>query len=222
VQASRAGARRCDRSARLPIEVRGRTAAGTSTWPAAMKTYSVSSPGELAKLLQQHMRQRAERLRAATVPAAEVGAMAVRRGVPAPHGELADAVKPERRPAGAAIVVDAPFAAAVETGSRPHTPPLEPLIAWVKLRGAQGLLPSGRGRRSAAAAAHSARSVAGALAAMERGGALDVGAPVAIARAIQHAIATRGTRPHWFVRGALPAVRAAVGAAIKEALQRGP
>src|ERR1700723_2746681 len=37
------------------------------------------------------------------------------------------------------IVLDAPHACAVEEGSRPHTPPLEPLIAWVKLRGMQGI-----------------------------------------------------------------------------------
>ena len=185
-----------------------------------MKTYHLSDVRELAALLQRHSRERAERLRAATLPAAEGGAVAVRRGVPAPHGELAGSVKTEPRPTGAAIVVDAPQAAAVEVGSRPHTPPLGPLVAWVKLRGAQGLLsPHGGTLRGAA---HSARSVAGALAAMERSGALDVGAPMAIARAIQRQIAARGTRPHWFVRSALPAVRAAVAAAIREALHRGP
>ncbi len=187
-----------------------------------MKTYHVSNVRELATLLQRHSRERAERLRAAALPAAEGGAVAVRRGVPAPHGELAGSVKTEPRPTGAAIVVDAPQAAAVEVGSRPPTPPRGPLVAWVKLRGAQGLLSPKGGPPRSAHAAHSAHSVAGALAAMEHGGALDVGAPMAIARAIQRQIAAHGTRPHWFVRSALPAVRAAVASAIREALHQGP
>ena len=152
--------------------------------------------------------------------AAQDGAGIVRAQAAASHAGLGSSVEVQARPAGAAIVIDAPQAAAVEVGSRPHTPPLGPLIAWVKARGAQGLLPASRlaGRRGAA----SARSVARALASREQGGALDVGAPVALARAIQHAIATRGTPPHWYARRSLPALRAALDAALRQALRDGP
>ncbi|MGH7297810.1 MAG: hypothetical protein ACRELB_22920, partial [Polyangiaceae bacterium] len=138
-------------------------------------------------------------------------------------GELREAVHAEERAQGAAIVVDAPHAAPVETGSRPHTPPLAPLVAWVKLRGAQGLLSERQiGRLPGSTTASHARSVAAGLAAMEKGGALDVNAPVRIARAIQQVIARRGTKPHWYARVALPDLRRILGVAIRDALAKAP
>jgi hypothetical protein len=147
----------------------------------------------------------------------------VKRRVPVAFGDLRESVQPESRAHGAAIVVDAPHAAPVETGSRPHMPPLAPLVAWVKLRGAQGLLsPRQVGRLPGRSTAAHAISIAAALHSMERGGALDVDAPVRIARAIQRAIRDHGTKPHWYARGSLPEVRHVLSAAIRKALSDSP
>lgn len=188
-----------------------------------MKSYQVASLGQLASLLLRHQREREARLRAAVASAARAGVSIVKRRVPVAHGELREAVHAEERAAGAAVVVDAPHAAPVETGSRPHTPPLAPLVAWVKLRGAQGLLsPRQVGRLPGRTTAAHAVSVAGALRSMEHDGALDVDAPVRIARAIQQAIARSGTKPHWYARSSLPDLRRVLGPAIRSALEHGP
>jgi hypothetical protein len=54
---------------------------------------------------------------------------------------------------------------------------------------------------------------------MESGGALDVDAPLRIARAIQHAIAKHGTKPHWYARSSLAAIRAALDAFVRAELR---
>ena len=179
--------------------------------------------GELARLLSRHQAERQRRLRAAVGSTAKMGVSVVKRRVPVAFGGLRESVQTEERAAGAAIVVDAPHAAPVETGSRPHTPPLAPLVAWVKLRGAQGLLsPRQVGRLPGRSTAAHAVTVAAALRSMERGGALDVDAPVRIARAIQHAIRERGTKPHWYARSSLPETRRVLASAIRKALADAP
>lgn len=188
-----------------------------------MKTYRVGGLGELAVLFARHQREREERIRAGIEAAARAGIGIVKRRVPVAYGELREAVHAEQRQSGPAIAVDAPHAAPVETGSRPHTPPLAPILAWVKLRGAQGLLSARQvGRLPGRSTAEHARSVASALREMENGGALDVDAPVRIARAIQMAIRQRGTKPHWYARGSLPEIKRVLDAAIKEALAHAP
>jgi hypothetical protein len=114
-------------------------------------------------------------------------------------------------------VADAPHAAAVEKGSRPHWVPLEPLVRWVKLRGMQGLR---RGRLPGTTSREQADRVAGRLASAAAGGHSGVDAPLSIARAIQVAIARRGTRPHFYMRSALPVAMRALDAAVKAKLHR--
>jgi len=138
------------------------------------------------------------------------------RNVPRAFGELAASIHVEDGPIGkSSVVADAPHASAVEVGSRPHTPPLAPLIAWVQLRGIQGLTPGGRVRRSVPPRREAARAIAASLhpklggnagaaawrqRAMIQGSLADADpAVVAIARAIQRAITLRGTKPHRFM-----------------------
>lgn len=148
--------------------------------------------------------------------------------IPVAFGELRDSLHIIDASDGSALIADAPHAAAVERGSRPHTPPLEPLIAWATLRGMQGLSASGIVRRSAKVHA-SAKTIAASLrATMGREGAaawrkhvsnlysvsasprgnlggMDVDPAVkAIAFAIQQRIKERGTRPHRFMASAVP------------------
>jgi len=181
-----------------------------------MTTYKVSGLGAFARLFAQHQAAREKRIGAAIKKTARKGVTIIKRAVPIAFGELREAVHVE----GSTIVVDAPHAAPVEVGSRPHMPPLGPILKWVKLRAAQGLLTHReRARLPGTTTRAHAESVAAALRGMEQGGALDVGAPIALARAIQRAIAAKGTKPHFYARSSLPAIRAALDAFVKEALR---
>lgn len=142
--------------------------------------------------------------------------------VPVAFGELHDSI----HVAGNSAIADAPHAAAVEVGSRPHLPPLEPLIAWVKRRGMQGLGAGPntwmKGRKRDV---RHARVIAGRLQelANARGGtANEVDDPVKIARQIQFAIGKRGTKPSWFARGSLPKIKDILREVVGQALRGNP
>lgn len=130
----------------------------------------------------------------------------IAKHVPIAFGELKHSIHAESK-AGpghvASTIVDAPHAAAVEVGSRPHLVPIDELIAWVKLRGTQGLTKTGRIRTKrwnpagSTTRAHAIR-VAQQLRAKQSGGALGIDAPEQVAHAIQMAILRAGTKPHWY------------------------
>jgi hypothetical protein len=181
-----------------------------------MTTHHCASIRELLALMQKHDRERERGVERAVKRAARAGRRIVRENVPVAFGELRESVHVE----GTRIVVDAPHAAPVETGSRPHMPPLEPLLKWVKLRAAQGLLTERqRGRLPGRTTRAHAEGVAAQIHAMEKDGAVDADAPMRIARAIQQAIARRGTKPHWYARMSLPEIREALDAFIREELK---
>jgi hypothetical protein len=169
-----------------------------------------------------------------------------RETVPKAFGELRDSIHVVDTTTGANIVCDAPYAAAVEVGSRPHTPPLGPLIAWVTLRGIQGLTKSGGLRKwkvttpTGSDSRAAAQSVAGALRGrLGRQGAASwranaqgrmsaAGGPaedadpatVAVARAIQAGIAKHGTKPSWYARRALPEIKRELDRFVREAMAK--
>ncbi len=123
----------------------------------------------------------------------------LRRVVPVAFSELRDSIDPH----ATGVKINAPHAAAIEVGSRPHFPPIEPLIAWVKLRGMQGLVDErSSGRIPGGSAAPSA--VAGMIGSMEKGGAVSVDAPRRIAFLIARSISKRGTKPHFYARDSIP------------------
>lgn len=157
------------------------------------------------------------------------------REVPRAFGELAASIHVEDgTPGNSSVVADAPHAAAVEVGSRPHTPPLGPLIAWVQLRGIQGLTPGGRVRTKVAPRREAARAIASSLhprlggnsgAAAWRHKALTQGslaeadpAVVSVARAIQRKISLVGTKPHRFMASGVDFALAHLDAFVPEAL----
>jgi hypothetical protein len=182
-----------------------------------MATYTVNGLGAFARIFAQHQADRERRIRNAVKKAAHAGVPIVKRAVPVAFGELRETVHAE----DTKIVVDAPHAAPVEVGSRPHMPPLAPILRWIRLRGMQGLLSRReRGRLPGTTTRAHAESVAAALRGMEQNGALDISATVRLARAIQMAIAKHGTKPHWYARSSLPAIRAALDAFIREALHK--
>ena len=186
------------------------------------ESYTVTSFSELLSLIAKHSRQRDGKVRAATRRAAAKGRAHVKRHVPVAHGELRESVHTE----DALIIVDAPHAAAVNFGSRPHTPPLEPLVAWVKLRGMQGLMTERQqSRLPGTTTKEAAIGVASMLRAHEMRGPFGYSptdAAVQVARQIQRAIAQHGTKAHHFVEKAIPELRAILGAELRAALSGPP
>lgn len=199
-----------------------------------MKTIRVKGLGELRRALRKNLRDKERRMERARIRAAKRGAAHVRTHIPVAFGELRAGVKV----IDGKIVVDARHAAAVERGSRPHWMPLEPLIKWVKLRGFQGLATEKRiGRMPGTTTASHARNAAAAIrAAGSRGGyegendgvttwgssdrRSDTNAPVEVAKAIQLAIALKGTKPHWYMRDSVPVVRGFLAEEIRKELGR--
>lgn len=155
--------------------------------------------------------------------AARRGAKHVRENMPVAFGELKNAVRAVTKPYGAAIEVDAPHAEAVEKGSRPHWPPLAPILAWVKLRGMQGLrsdkqLARARGTTTVSSARLVARQISDRTL-TDGSDAVAADAPLQIARAIQATIGKYGTKPHWFMRNAEPFVLAYLQEEVDRAVQ---
>lgn len=98
------------------------------------------------------------------------------------------------------ITSTARHAAALETGSGPHMPPVDPIEAWVKLRGAQALEGTSGDWRKAPAA----RVGASLKAEEDESGSISLDAPRRIAFAIAKAIAIRGTRAQPYLKPSLP------------------
>lgn len=144
------------------------------------------------------------------------------RNIPIAFGELKDSLHAVDLPGPghiASTIAEAPHAAAVEVGSRPHLVPLDELVKWVKLRGMQGLSKAGRVRSSrwkatgmGVTTADHARRVARQLKGMRVNGATPIDAPEQIARAIQQAILHSGTKPHWYMAKSLPEIEAVLDA----------
>src|SRR4051812_27825637 len=121
------------------------------------KVTRVKGLSELRRVLKRDMRKKQREFEAAQARAARKHAAFVRQNMPVAFGELRASVHAD----GTRVVVDAPHAAAVERGSRPHWMPLEPLLEWVKLRGFQGLAsPKALARLPGRSTAEHATSVA--------------------------------------------------------------
>lgn len=185
-----------------------------------MATYHVSL-GELPGRIAKDMKAREKRIRHAVQRTAELGVHVVQQNVPVAFKELQNSVHAESLgTSGARVVADAPHAAAVEVGSRPHWPPLEPILAWVRLRGMQGLKsPKQIARLAGTTTARHAQSVAQQIRAMQRpNGSTPADAALQIAQAIRAAIGKNGTRPHFYMQQSLPAIEEILHQQIAEAL----
>jgi hypothetical protein len=114
--------------------------------------------------------------------AAHVGAKIISERAPQDIGKLAASshVEGEWMRQTVQTIVDAPYAACVELGTRPHYPPIAPLIDWVH------------------------RHI-GSYSDVSTGNSGDADrVAYAIAKGIQKKIGERGTEPTFFVRGSLP------------------
>jgi hypothetical protein len=142
-----------------------------------------------------------EVVRGAIRRAAKRGADICRAAAPVAFEELRESVHDIPTEDGAIIRADAPHAAAVEHGSRPHMPPVKPLIRWVQLRGIQGL--TGSRARPARAVVRALRAVRG-IVKVNKQPVILTSAIERVAWAIAVKIKQRGTRPQPFMRISLP------------------
>lgn len=154
---------------------------------------------DLKKRMAEDMAKLKVRVIEAVQQAAELGCLPVYSNAPVAFGPLRDSVHAVNTETGANIVVDAPHAASVELGSRPHWAPLGPLVAWVQLRGAEGV-------DAGDTATGVPQAVRDEMAALGDGLSVPTHAAYVVAKRIQVAISKNGTKPTWFVKDSVPAV----------------
>lgn len=97
-----------------------------------MVEYTVRNFAELGDLLKRHFAAKDERLREAIRKTIGVAVEEIAKNVPVAFGELKDSIHKAEN--DTQVIVDAPHAAAVEVGSRPHWPPFQPILDWVNLK----------------------------------------------------------------------------------------
>lgn len=113
-------------------------------------------------------------------------------------GGLKRSTRVDRKPTGAEVTVDAPHAAAIEHGTRPHWPPLAPLVRWVIRKGLVKGGPSRAAQRRAEFIGPlTSRQAAARERAQERVSE-HVEEAEEVARAIQMKIAREGTAPRRY------------------------
>lgn len=167
---------------------------------------------ELRKALEKDLGTLQKRTVQASHRAADYGRMVAFNNAPEAFAELRDGIVDEPGRLGAKIISTAPHSGAAEHGSRPHTPPLQPLVEWVRLRGMQGL-EAGDG-----ATGHPGR-VAAQIRALGDGSSTPIDAAEQVARRIQRAIAKRGTKPTHFMLRSVPEVEKLLDGFVKTLLQ---
>lgn len=181
-----------------------------------MATIFLNGLSALARRVPKDMQAREKRIARAISNTTTRGAALVRRRVPVAFSELRDSVQHD----ATRVFADAPHAAAVENGSRPHWVPLEPLIRWVKLRGMQGL--SGRSMKrfsGTTTALHAARMRTLLALSVDKHESTPVDAPMQIAKTIQLAIHAHGTKPHHYMGGSVPGIVDILDEQIKTAVE---
>lgn len=96
-----------------------------------MATVECSSLEDFRAKLAVDIRAKKAAVMRARNRAAKAALGVVRTHVPVAFGDLLRSLKLR----GTTVIADAPHAFAVEYGSRPHMPPVEPIVAWCKLKG---------------------------------------------------------------------------------------
>jgi hypothetical protein len=172
---------------------------------------------DFARLLKKDLNGVKKKVIRATHTTARRGAKIAARFAPVAFGEIRDGIVDVKLPSGALIVSTAPYSAAVEIGSRPHMPPIAPILRWVKLRGMQGLTSSGRITKKATVG----REIAKMIRAEGSRKAVPIDAALSVAWAIAWKIKRDGTKPTWFMRNTFNVVSPMLDAEISRLL-RGP
>lgn len=180
---------------------------------------------DLAGEIQKDLRTVQLRVLGATWKTAKRGADICRAAAPKAFGGLGDSIHDIPLSTGAIIRADAPHAAAIENGSKPHMPPVAAIEKWVKLRGAQAL--EGSRLKSARAMGKAlARAASGSVGRDNKGRFLRRAtfSPIKAARQVAWAIAMnikkKGTKAQPFMKKSLPFVVFVLEDEISAALER--
>lgn len=152
--------------------------------------------------------------------AAEDGRGPVRQNAPEAFGEIKSGVIAEKLSDGSRIRSSAPHSAAVEEGSRPHMPPIAPILAWVRLRGMQGLTPGPHPAAAGGGPSPHPEHVAASIAAHGNGSSTPVDAAHRVAWAIALKIAKHGTKPTFWVAKTLPEIESILDKHMKSSLSQ--
>ncbi len=178
----------------------------------------MASPRDVARQIKGDSNVRLKGDQRVLLSAAFAGAELLAKRAPKDTGILKSSIRAMATEDGARILLDAPHAAIVELGSRPHFPPLQPLIDWVRRQVSRGSIetsakPSskrslrapkalaGRKLHGAALAAH--RQYVERYEAARANEAKYEEEIQAIARAIQRKIGREGTKPTYVVRNSI-------------------
>lgn len=86
---------------------------------------------QLGAQIRVDEQERQEEVEEACFAAALEGMPIVVEDTPSDRGQARAAWDVDRVPGGADLFNDAPYAGALEAGSRPHRPPFEPILRWV-------------------------------------------------------------------------------------------
>lgn len=144
------------------------------------QTVSITNYGARLKLDDQDRRARVVR---ALYKAALIGETIVAQKTPVDRGQARNAWAVTPTATGAELYNDAPHAGILELGSRPHRPPLRPILEWVVRKFGTG---KNTGKKSFVEFSEVEPHLFG------------------IAKAIVRKIEAEGTRPHYMVRDSLP------------------
>lgn len=99
------------------------------------KVFEISEK-DLARRFREIEMKRPEALVRGIISAGLLGAEVVAAAAPKDTGMTKKSTRFVTQSTGGYILTDAPHAGVVEMGSRPHTPPLQPLIDWARRHGA--------------------------------------------------------------------------------------
>lgn len=193
---------------------------------------TVKGLGALAGHLERGQRDIKRKVTKAIRTTARKAVKPIRSRVPKAFGELSESIQDYTHGADGNPItaVTAPHASDVEIGTPPHKPDFEKLLAWVRLRGLQGLTKRGRLRKSfrkdqGPTTPYQARRISSMFRSLVVRGGKGAGrhspadAAVQIAQAISRKIEKFGTKPHWYVQNSLPDIAIILDSEVRKELK---
>jgi hypothetical protein len=147
-----------------------------------MRTVEASQLGAKFRALQEEIEAAG---RQGAFRAALRGVRVVAEDTPVDEGVARAGWQVQRTPDGAELFNDVPYAGILEAGSRPHRPPLRPILEWVVRKFGLDLNNDGGSRRSFESLDDVPRNT------------------MALAMAVVQKIEDEGTEAHWMVKNNL-------------------
>lgn len=178
------------------------------------------SLGELGATLARDLKALQKGVVRAAHKTAKRGVRIAKQNAPKAFGEIQDGILDIPHANGATLRSSAPHSGPVESGSRPHMPPVEAIEKWVRLRGMQGIDSAGRltKKKGVGRTIQQRLRQHGTGNVLSDGSAVDIDAPRKVAWAIALKIAKSGTEPTWFMQRTTAALEPILDSQIKAAL----